>query len=384
MEIAYKKRQAKLAERKAKAAAEGIRIAKVRTAKEAFGENFQLMSGRNTCQPPVKMPKHLADRLAGLSKNRRSKEQIAAKHADADARRAAALSAKQTKAVALAGSPSKKDASSELEHIEIMTSKASTAALPQHLAKRAEMLARGRESAEEIEKKMLVAEEKRKAILMQKASVAQKTINKGVTARAIKSEYSENIEMMPSSGAGVPPLPTKLSKRAEALARGRESAEEIEKKMLVAEEKRKAILMQKASLAQKTISKGERVRAVKSEYSENIAILGNSRAPAAPLPAKLQQRADALKRNRDSKDAILKKQNAAVEKRKALLAQRAAAAKRPSKGTALSEFQSPLPARGAEAAAATAGAETKVEQAEEKAASGWSLMGIGRALLQSI
>lgn len=133
MQIAYKKRQAKIEERKAKAAAEGIRVAKVRTAKEAFGENFELMNGRNKCQPPIKMPKHLVNRLSGLSKNRRSKEQIAAKHAEADARRLAALSARQTKAVALAGTATKKSGSSKLEHIEIMPSSSSAATLPEHV-----------------------------------------------------------------------------------------------------------------------------------------------------------------------------------------------------------------------------------------------------------
>ena len=91
MEIAHKKRQAKLEERKAKAAEGGIRAAKVRTAKEAFGENFELMSGHSRCQPPVKMPKHLAKRLATLTKARRSKEEIDAKHAEATARRAVSL-----------------------------------------------------------------------------------------------------------------------------------------------------------------------------------------------------------------------------------------------------------------------------------------------------
>jgi len=385
MEIAHKKRQAKLEERKAKAAEGGIRAAKVRTAKEAFGENFELMSGHSRCQPPVKMPKHLAKRLATLTKARRSKEEIDAKHAEATARRAAALNARQHKAITLAGSVAKSASTDDLEHIEIIPSSTATATLPEHLAKRAETLSRGRETADEIQKKMEDAETKRQAILMHKASVAQETISKGVTVRATKSKYNENIELITSGSNARPPLPAALSNRAKSLARGRESAEEIQKKLEIAGEKRKAILLQKANVAQKTINKGQRVRAVKSEFSENIAILGNSRAPPAPLPAKLQQRADALRQKRESKDEILKKQDAASKKREAFLAQRVAGAKRPSKGTAMSQFQSPLPDRcdRSSATAAAASAEGGESKQEEKA-SGWSLMGIGRALLNSI
>ena len=321
MEKASKNREVMLSQRRAKAAEAAAHATGVRDVKTKFSENFEILG------QPSKMtsvPARLETRAKALKKEKRTAAQIQEKVESAVERREEILNQRQATARATAGTPTKKEQTSNVDvdasgsagveaviathnfdHIEVLNdpSPTATVTLPPHLQQRASALAKGRETADQLESRLKSRDEARQALLDQRVSQIKGHHEHANEVRENKKDLATNIELLPTRQTEAPALPVKLAKRAETLKKEMPSMDVLNKKRQDAEKNRNAVLQDKVIKAQHASKKGEEVRRVKNNYGENMSFLGNGQN-TAKLPTKLAERAKTLKRDRQDLGAF--------------------------------------------------------------------------------
>ena len=306
--------------------------ATVRETKKEYAENISLLPAG----APVAIPERLAKRAEELrAKGFKSPQELAQQMEVASKNREKVLSLRRTKAAeAAAHATEVRDVKNKFsENFEIFGQPSKTTSVPARLENRAKALKKEKRTAAQIQEKVESAVERREEILSKRQATARATA--GTPAKK-KQKDKTDVDLSTNDGEGAlkfdhievfndqsqtaaVTLPPHLQQRADALAKARETAEQLESRLKSRDEARQALLDQRVSQIKGHHEHADEVRKNKKVLATNIELLPTRQTEAPALPVKLAKRAETLKKEMPSMEALNKKRQEAEKNRKAVL-----------------------------------------------------------------